>query len=116
MNAADLPMVASRYRPVVVVVRAGIVLAIGTVLVAKVNWTPLSQHFDRRLLFGWLALQPFMIGSFVLVAVRLSLLAGLPVASHWTGMLKAHVLSVGLSAVFPGRAADLVKATYLRQH
>lgn len=64
---------------------------------------------------GLLAAQPFILAGIGLMAWRHGLFVSRP-PPPYAVLLRAMLLSAGLNNFLPGRAAELIKATYLREH
>lgn len=79
------------------------------------DFVKLIGRLDLRLLWAGLLIQPLMLLGFVLGAVRLAILASTPAAPILLA-LKATILSCGFNSLLPGRVAEILKATYLRNH
>jgi len=73
----------------------------------------LQRNSTRDLLFAGLAMQPFMLGAIVVASYRHAVLVRTPPVPLRFALV-AIVLSGGLNVVMPGRIAELVRATYLR--
>lgn len=73
------------------------------------------QHLQRDLLVAIVAVQPFLLGALSASAFRHSVLARTP-KTPFVPAFKAIILFTGLNYLLPARLAEIVKATYLRNH
>jgi uncharacterized membrane protein YbhN (UPF0104 family) len=91
-------------------------VAVVAALIALFLWqflpSDFSVHLERRLLVAALAVQPIVLIGLIVQASRLAILAELPLRRLGC-VLSALVLSQGLNLLLPGRAAELVKVSYL---
>lgn len=75
----------------------------------------LWQGFDIRFLWAALAVQPLIILGLIVHSMRHKVLIGEPKVPL-IKVVKAMVLSLGLNLLLPGRLAEVLKGTYLRNH
>lgn len=73
------------------------------------------EKFNIRYLWALLAVQPLIIIALVVQSKRHAILIAKPVVPLFHSF-KAVVLSQGLNILIPGRVAELLKGTYLRNH
>ena len=73
------------------------------------------DYVDLDLILAALAIQPFMILGFAAGAFRLGPLMQAP-PPPYSRVFRAIVLSLGFNSILPGRASEILKATYLYEH
>lgn len=81
------------------------------------NWdiAKVANYIDLRLLVSVLAVQPLVLIGFAFGALRLRSIIGDPPPQFFK-VFKAVILAYGCNSIFPGRASELLKVTYLYDH
>ena len=90
-------------------------LVIGLVVFWQFDLIHFLDFVDLDLVLAALAIQPFMMLGFAAGAFRLGPLVQTPSPSY-SRVFRAIILSFGFNAVLPGRASEILKATYLHDH
>jgi uncharacterized membrane protein YbhN (UPF0104 family) len=89
---------------------------LGLIAAAVIGTDPalLAGFLNSKLLLALLLIQPFVLGSILMTSMRYAALVGpgTPVGPAF----KAVMLSSGLNSILPGRIAEVIKPTYLRDH
>lgn len=75
----------------------------------------LHDLFDFRFLKAAIAVQPFVLLALIIQSKRQVILIGKPFVAMIFAV-KAVTLANGLNVILPGRLAELLKATYLKDH
>ena len=80
----------------------------------KVDLQSFFVYFNLQALQNVLLIQPMVLAGLFLVGIRFMFLLGKPAPKLYS-TFKAIMLAYGLNCVIPGRIAELVKASYLRE-
>lgn len=81
----------------------------------KTDFTILASHFSVDTLIAGLLIQPLVVLSFILSALRFGVFVGLPPFSVLLPF-KAVILSYGMNLFLPGKLSELLKVSYLKDH
>ena len=85
------------------------------VLLANIRTQHLEQYLTWEVVQAILWVQPLILLTAVLVAMRIRILVSPPGVSFLLA-LKAILLGVGLNVALPGRISELLKPAYLHEH
>lgn len=95
------------------IIKLGLVALILALILGSDMLEDLQRNATHDLLLAGLAMQPFMLAAIIVASYRHAVLARTPPVPLRFALV-AVLLSGGLNVVMPGRIAELVRATYLR--
>ncbi|MCC7483944.1 MAG: flippase-like domain-containing protein [Burkholderiales bacterium] len=95
--------------------KVAFIAALVTLAVWQLDFRSFAAALTPRLLLAALLVQPLILFGLLASAARFRELTGPPEISL-AASAKAQVLSLGMNTLLPGRMAEILKVTYLRDH